>query len=48
MKRFTLVLTLCLIDPSSRAQDEPLWQYIGSTTNQKTGEITIFSIKRLL
>ena len=42
MKRFTLVLTLCLIHSLSRAQDEPLWQYIGSTTNQKTGEITIF------
>jgi len=26
----------------SRAQDETLWQYIGSTTNKKTGEITIF------
>jgi hypothetical protein len=26
----------------SKAQDEPLWQYIGSTTNKKTGEITIF------
>jgi hypothetical protein len=42
MKRFTLVLTLCLIHSLSRAQEEPLWQYIGSTTNQKTGEITIF------
>jgi len=42
MKRFTLILTLCLIHSLSRAQDEPLWQYIGSTTNQKTGEITIF------
>ena len=42
MKQFTLVLTLCLIHSLSRAQDEPLWQYIGSTTNQKTGEITIF------
>jgi hypothetical protein len=26
----------------SKAQDEPLWQYLGSTTNAKTGEITIF------
>jgi hypothetical protein len=42
MKRFTLVLTICLIHSLSRAQEEPLWQYIGSTTNQKTGEITIF------
>jgi len=42
MKRFTIILTLCLIHSLSRAQDEPLWQYIGSTTNQKTGEITIF------
>jgi hypothetical protein len=46
MKRFTLALTLCLplclIHSLSRAQDEPLWQYIGSTTNKKTGEITIF------
>jgi len=46
MKRFTLALTLCLplclIYSLSRAQDETLWQYIGSTTNKKTGEITIF------
>jgi hypothetical protein len=46
MKRFTLALALCLplclIYSLSRAQDEPLWQYIGSTTNKKTGEITIF------
>ena len=26
----------------SRAQDEPLWQYIGTTTNKETGETTIF------
>jgi|SRR5262252_7520323 len=44
MKRFTLVLTLCLaLSPiTASAQDGPLWQYIGSTTNKKTGEITIF------
>jgi hypothetical protein len=35
-------LTTFATYPLSRAQDEPLWQYIGSTTNQKTGEITIF------
>jgi hypothetical protein len=29
----------------SRAQDEPLWQYIGSTTNEKTGEITFFQAR---
>jgi hypothetical protein len=29
----------------SRAQDEPLWQYIGSTTNKDTGEITFFQAR---
>jgi hypothetical protein len=29
----------------SRAQDEPLWHYIGSTTNEKTGEITFFQAR---
>jgi hypothetical protein len=29
----------------SRAQDVPLWQYIGSITNKKTGEITIFNAR---
>jgi hypothetical protein len=46
MKILTQILLTALTAfatyPLSRAQDEPLWQYIGSTTNQKTGEITIF------
>jgi hypothetical protein len=46
MKILTQILLVALTTfatyPLSRAQDEPLWQYIGSTTNQKTGEITIF------
>jgi hypothetical protein len=46
MKKLTQILLIALAAPAtcsfSRAQDEPLWQYIGSTTNKKTGEITIF------
>jgi hypothetical protein len=45
MKRLTqillMALTVFVTYSLSRAQDEPLWQYIGSTTNQKTGETTI-------
>ena len=37
-----MALTVFVTYPLSRAQDEALWQYIGSTTNEKTGEITIF------
>ena len=46
MKKLTQILLMALAVfvtySLSRAQDEPLWQYIGSTTNKKTGEITIF------
>jgi hypothetical protein len=46
MKRLTQILLMALAVfatySMSRAQDEPLWQYIGSITNKKTGEITIF------
>lgn len=46
MKRLTQILLMTLAVfvtySLSRAQDEPLWQYIASTTNDKTGEITIF------
>jgi len=46
MKRLTQVLLTALAVfvtySLSRAQDEPLWQYICSITNKKTGEITIF------
>ena len=46
MKRLTQILLMTLamfaVYSLSRAQDEPLWRYIGSTTNEKTGEITIF------
>jgi len=46
MKRLTQILVMALAVFAtyslSRAQDEPLWQYIGSTTNKETGEITIF------
>lgn len=46
MNRSTLVLTLCLtlcqIYSLSKAQDEPLWKYIGSTKNEQTGESTTF------
>ena len=46
MKRLTqillMALTVFVIYSLSKAQDGPLWQYIGSTTNKKTGEITIF------
>ncbi|HEU0180271.1 MAG TPA: hypothetical protein VFV58_39035 [Blastocatellia bacterium] len=45
MKRLTQILLMalavfatCLL---SKAQDEPLWQDIGSITDKKTGEITI-------
>jgi hypothetical protein len=37
-----MALALFVTYSLSRAQDGPLWQYIGSTTNKKTGEITIF------
>lgn len=46
MKRLTqillMALTVFVTYSLSRAQDDPLWQYIGSTTNEKTGEITIY------
>jgi hypothetical protein len=47
MIRLTQILLMALavfaIYSLSRAQDDPpLWQFIGSTTNEKTGEITIF------
>ena len=46
MNRITHILLMALAVfvtySLSRAQDGPLWQYIGSTTNKKTGEITIF------
>jgi hypothetical protein len=46
MKRLTqillMALTVFVTYSLSRAQDEPLWQYIGSTTNKQTGEITVF------
>ena len=46
MKRLTQILLMALAVFAtyslSRAQDEPLWQFIASTTNEKTGEITIF------
>jgi len=46
MKRLTQILLMALAVFAtyslSRAQDEPLWQYIGSITDKKTGEITIF------
>ena len=46
MNRLTQILLMALAVfvtySLSRAQDGPLWQYIGSTTNKKTGEITIF------
>jgi hypothetical protein len=42
MKRFTLAVTLCLtpclIYSLSRAQDKPVWKYIGSAELGKTGE----------
>jgi hypothetical protein len=46
MKRMNQILWMALTVFAafslSRAQEEPLWQYIGSTTDAKTGEITIF------
>jgi len=46
MKRLTLAvllcLTLCPVYSLSRAQDEPLWKYIATTTNEKTGESISF------
>jgi hypothetical protein len=49
MKRLTqillMALTVFVTYTLSRAQDEPLWQYIGSKTNEKTGEITIFQAR---
>jgi len=47
MKKLTHILLMALAVFAtyslSRAQEEPpLWQFIGSTTNEKTGEITIF------
>ena len=46
MKKLTQILLMALAVFAtysfSRAQDEPLWQYIGSTTNKQTGEVTIF------
>jgi hypothetical protein len=46
MKKLTQILFMTLAVFTtyslSRAQDDPLWQYIGSTTNEKTGERTIF------
>ena len=42
MKRLTQILLIMFVAYSlSRAQDEPLWQYICSITDKKTGEITI-------
>lgn len=49
MKGLTQILLLTLAVFAtysvSRAQDEPLWKYIGSTTNEKTGEITFFQAR---
>jgi hypothetical protein len=51
MKRFTLVLTLCLtlcLAPShitTSAQDEPVWKYLGSLKNEQTGEETSFYVR---
>jgi nucleotide-binding universal stress UspA family protein len=46
MKKLTQILLMALAvfatHSLSRAQDEPVWKYIGSTTNKQTGEITIF------
>ena len=46
MNRLTQILLIALAVFAtyslSRAQDEPLWQIIGTTTDKKTGEITIF------
>jgi hypothetical protein len=50
MKRLTQILLMALAVFAtyslSRAQDElPLWQIIGTTTDKKTGEITIFQAR---
>jgi hypothetical protein len=49
MKRLThillMVLAVFVTYSLSRAQDEPIWQYIGSTTNKNTGEITFFQAR---
>jgi hypothetical protein len=49
MNRLTQILLMALAVFAtcslSRAQDEPLWQIIGTTTDKKTGEITIFQAR---
>lgn len=46
MKRLTQILLMALAVFAtyslSRAQDDPLWQFIASTTNEKTREITVY------
>jgi hypothetical protein len=49
MNRLTQILLMALAVFATysllRAQDEPLWQIIGTTTNKNTGEITIFQAR---
>jgi hypothetical protein len=49
MKRLTqiLLMALAVFATSSllRAQEESVWKYIGSTTNEKTGDITFYQAR---